>query len=242
MAEADLHGRAFHDYHRGRFVAPFEYLRDDGDVSEYDIAARFAPHDALGPRERWALERVHGRILDVGCGAGRHLLAFAAAGHDAVGVDASPLAVEVTRARGAPAELMRAQALRFPAGAFDCVTFFSNGLSMGATPAGVRAILRELHRVTGADGAIVMENIDVTRARTERDRAYVAANRAAGRPAGEMRLRCRYREISGSEFRWLLLEPGELDAHLAATGWRVAEREEFPGGHYCARIVKHGLR
>ena len=41
-----------------------------------------------------------GRLLDVGCGPGWALETFRQAGFDAVGVDASPVAVDRARSRG----------------------------------------------------------------------------------------------------------------------------------------------
>ncbi len=42
---------------------------------------------------------VTGPVLDVGCGTGEHALLFASYGYDAVGVDASPHAIELARAK-----------------------------------------------------------------------------------------------------------------------------------------------
>ena len=42
-----------------------------------------------------------GRVLDVGCGTGEHALLAASLGHDALGVDRSPRAVERARAKAA---------------------------------------------------------------------------------------------------------------------------------------------
>ncbi len=42
---------------------------------------------------------VSGPVLDVGCGTGEHALLFASYGYDAVGVDASPRAIELARAK-----------------------------------------------------------------------------------------------------------------------------------------------
>ncbi|MFQ5840566.1 MAG: class I SAM-dependent methyltransferase [Candidatus Methylomirabilales bacterium] len=53
---------------------------------------------------RLRCERGEGRVLDIGCGEGRHAICFAEAGHRVVGVDYEPLAIG--RARG------RAEALR----------------------------------------------------------------------------------------------------------------------------------
>jgi SAM-dependent methyltransferase len=46
------------------------------------------------------LTNVGGPVLDVGCGPGRHLHALAARGVFALGVDLSPIAVELARGRG----------------------------------------------------------------------------------------------------------------------------------------------
>jgi SAM-dependent methyltransferase len=49
------------------------------------------------------LSDLRGPVLDVGCGPGRHLHALAARGVFALGVDLSPVAVELARGRGARA-------------------------------------------------------------------------------------------------------------------------------------------
>ncbi|MBI3803174.1 MAG: methyltransferase domain-containing protein [Nitrospirae bacterium] len=47
--------------------------------------------------ERFKKERPSGRILDIGCGEGRHTALFAKAGYRAVGLDYQPLALERAR-------------------------------------------------------------------------------------------------------------------------------------------------
>jgi SAM-dependent methyltransferase len=66
------------------------------------------------------------RVLDLGCGAGRHLRFLAAAGHDAWGVDISPSALSLTRLdRGRPVAprlaLAEMTALPFADACFDAV-------------------------------------------------------------------------------------------------------------------------
>jgi SAM-dependent methyltransferase len=66
-----------------------------------------------------------GRALDIGCGEGRHSVAFARKGFDAVGVDLEPRALALARsaARGARLSFLQANvfALPFLPGAFDVV-------------------------------------------------------------------------------------------------------------------------
>lgn len=61
-----------------------------------------APVDAA---DRALLAHATGPVLDIGCGPGRHVAALVAAGVDALGLDLSPVAVRLARARGAEAIL-----------------------------------------------------------------------------------------------------------------------------------------
>ena len=62
---------------------------------------------------------IQGSVLDVGCGTGEHVLYLAQRGHEAVGVDSAPLAIERARAKAAqrsiPATFAVADALELRA-------------------------------------------------------------------------------------------------------------------------------
>ena len=68
-----------------RGAAPGEVLevveRDDGYVTTGDAARYFAEPDVWPRLDRWACDRAHGRVLDVGAGAGRHALLLQERGH-----------------------------------------------------------------------------------------------------------------------------------------------------------------
>ena len=72
----------------------------EGAKAPWDIGR---PQPALleAARRGW----VHGSVLDVGCGTGEHALYFAAAGHDVVGVDVVPAAIERATAKAAARKL-----------------------------------------------------------------------------------------------------------------------------------------
>jgi len=90
--------------------APFERALEHGsDLWAADAGGRRWPV----PVARWrgdadagdlvALDRIQGPVLDVGCGPGRALAALAARGVAATGIDISPAAVALARARGTTA-------------------------------------------------------------------------------------------------------------------------------------------
>jgi SAM-dependent methyltransferase len=80
--------------------------RDPGTMSprDWDGAYASTPHWDLGrpqPAFRAIANAVRGRVLDVGCGTGEHVLMCAALGLDATGIDvaASPLRAAAAKAR-----------------------------------------------------------------------------------------------------------------------------------------------
>jgi 2-polyprenyl-3-methyl-5-hydroxy-6-metoxy-1,4-benzoquinol methylase len=71
--------------------------RDDGWVN-VDNSDYFS--EPSGPHWDWISTRIVGRVLDVGCGAGRGALAIHGKGLEVVGLDVSPGALEVAKRRG----------------------------------------------------------------------------------------------------------------------------------------------
>ncbi|MBN1550974.1 methyltransferase domain-containing protein, partial [bacterium] len=96
----DAFGHEIHDYHTRK--TGFEIVeRDDGyfDVST-GPAAYFLEYNSWSESERKAMKHAQGHILDIGCGAGRHAIYLQSKGFTVTGIDTSPLAVHVCKARG----------------------------------------------------------------------------------------------------------------------------------------------
>jgi len=96
----DAFGHLLTDLLAGRRVVEV-VERDDGCVFTGEPDYYLAPYRSWWPQERRAMRFVRGRVLDLGCGAGRVGLHLQSRGHEVVGIDVSPLAVEVARRRGA---------------------------------------------------------------------------------------------------------------------------------------------
>jgi SAM-dependent methyltransferase len=82
---------------RGRGATRAVVRLRDGTVHPLALERWLAPADETDER---ILASVEGPVLDVGCGPGRHLHALAKRGVFALGVDLSPIAVDLARGRG----------------------------------------------------------------------------------------------------------------------------------------------
>jgi SAM-dependent methyltransferase len=198
---AVLEGRASHEIME----------RDDGVVYCGDPRDYFAPFRRWPAVERRAMRFVRGRVLDVGCGAGRVSLHLQARGHAIVAIDESPLAVDVARRRGVrDARVLALADVDASLGVFDTVLVARNNLGLAGEERRARALLRRLAAVTTARGRIVTDSVHPDR--VEQDL------RVAGRAP---RIRVRWRAYASPWFRYLMLEPEELERFTAGAGWRV---------------------
>lgn len=91
----DAFGHEIYDYFNGK--GGYEIIeRDDGYFSPSPgPEPYFREYEEWPEAEKEAMKHVTGRVLDVGCGAGRHSLYLQAQGLDVVGIDNSPLAIKV---------------------------------------------------------------------------------------------------------------------------------------------------
>ena len=93
----DAFGQGLMAHHRGDDVHEI-IERDDGFIqTSAGSAAYFSEPETWFPHALKALELAKGRVLDVGVGAGRHALYLQSKGLEVVGIDNSPLAIEVAK-------------------------------------------------------------------------------------------------------------------------------------------------
>ncbi len=174
--------------------------------------------------EKQALKYARGRVLDIGCGAGRHALVLQRRGLRVTAVDRSPRMIALARTRGVKnARVVDACGkLPFRASEFDTVVLFGNNLAICGTPAKFRRMLRELHRVTSKQARI----LGTTRMPNTTDpihRRYLTQNVKRGRAVGQIRLRLAMDDRRGPWFDLLLLSPTDLVQLAAKEGWELAQ-------------------
>ncbi|MCK5598301.1 class I SAM-dependent methyltransferase [bacterium] len=128
----------------------------------------FGPTTYFSERNDWseinrkAIDNAHGRVLDIGCGAGRFSLDLQQNGHEVVGVDNSPLAVKVCRERGLKdIREISVYDMGDSLGVFDTVIMMGNNLSLLASPEKGRELLEKLAKITSEEALIIGESNNV---------------------------------------------------------------------------------
>ena len=233
MAEAtDAFGRALADWARGG-TDPEILERDDGHT---EVGAGHELYVA-GPEcwpgaERRSLRYARGRVIDLGCGAGRVALHLQRRGLDVVAADASPLAVRTTRARGVrEVRRLSAGGLTDELASFDTVVLFGNNFGLFGTPGSLRRTLAVWARRARPGTRILAESTSPFGGGVPALSAeYIRRNRRRDKMAGQIRLRVHYRRWTGPWFGWLFVSPAQMRKLLRGTGWRPMRLEEGDRG------------
>jgi SAM-dependent methyltransferase len=201
-----------------------EYLtlyghRDDDEAREaVDLVVA---HAGVGPGEP---------VLDLACGAGRHVARLREAGLRAFGLDLSAVLLRVTRAQGLPCVRADMRALPFAPGSLGMVTSFFTSFGYFDDPDDDGRVLAEVARVLRPGGVLAVDylNADAVRAdlrpRTEEDaagrRVVQTRTLADGGTVVEKRIEIHEGEGAPRTFleRVRLYDADELRALLAAHG------------------------
>ncbi len=224
------------NYHRGTGQQPCIIERDDGFRTTEDLGPYFAEASDWSPQEEDALRRVGRRVLDIGCGPGRHLLEIQK-GRLAVGLDISTRILEVCRERGGRLlVLASAERLPFRDSVFDTVLTMSNGLGISGGIDATKRMLWDIGRVIGREGDFISHTMDPTNADSGIQEDYRLRNVAEGRPGGLLRIRILYGDMVGPWFELLVLGPAEVESILGEVSFELLQSIEWEGSMiYIAR-------
>lgn len=228
--EQDAFGRLLVDLAAGQRVVEV-VERDDGCVFAGDARYYLAPFRRWWPQERRAMRFVRGRVLDLGCGAGRVGLHLQSRGLEVVGFDVSPLAVAVARRRGIVDARVGTVATAAKRGElFDTILLLGNNLGLLAGEVQGRRMLRRLSRLATEQGRILAGSYDPYDGASELARRYHERNRKRGKLGGVERLRVRYRQYATPWYDVLFASRDEVTQLAVGTGWSVARFiEDGPG-------------
>jgi len=231
----DVFGKVLLGYWEGDHKTPHFIRRDDGFWDETPTNHYFKT--ALSPSERLILKYAHGKILDVGCGAGRALLYFQKKNLEVYGIDSSPLAVQVCKERGLRAEVKDVFTMKRP-NTFDTVVLFGNNIGIGGDLRGVQKLLKKLYSLSKKGGHLLLTSIDVSKTKNPGHLAYHRLNLKKKKYVGEVKIRVEYKNQLSPYFKWIHLNPDTLQALAEKAKWKVVYLKTSKDGQYSAVLEK----
>jgi SAM-dependent methyltransferase len=161
-------------------------------------------------------------VLDIGAGAGRHSLYLQRLGYIVHSIDISPLAVEVMLQRGIRnAYKMDLHKLNYPNNFFDTYLMMFNNFGLAGTMKETKKLLNKLNRMASPKGRIITSIRNPYWTENPNYLAYQKRNEEKGRPAGQLKLRLKYKEEISDWFDLLIVSPGELMDLIKGTGWAI---------------------
>ena len=171
----------------------------DGTAVPFPLERYLGPADAT---DEQVVDRVRGPVLDVGCGPGRHLHALAARGVFALGVDLSPVAVELAVGGGGRAIVGDIFDELPGGGSWRSALLLDGNIGIGGSP--VR-LLGRIGALVDAGGDLFVE-LDPPGTRTCSTHARLEAD-----------------GVASAWFRWARVAVPEIGPIARAGGFRAAE-------------------
>lgn len=241
---ADAYGAGLWDYFKTKEDKREIVERDDrfidGTRSGYGGSVYFSEYKDWAPVEKKAIKYAHGRVLDVGCGAGRHALYLQEKGLDVTGIDSSPLAIKICKLRG----LKKARVLsfdrisKFKINSFDSILLLGNNFGLFGGFRKAKLLLGKLAKITSASATIISSTTDPYQTKNPIHRRYQKFNRRRGRMPGQLRIRIRHGDLIGPWFDYLLASKKEVKQIVDGTGWKISRFIESTGPAYAVVIEK----
>lgn len=215
-------------YHSKEEMAEIIEREDDFIALGSDPSQYLSEYKRWSPAEKQAIRHARGRVLDIGCGAGRHALHLQEKELEVTGIDTSPGAIKVCKMRGVKKAMLRPieEISKFRPSSFDTVLMMGNNFGLVGDHAKAGRVLRDLARITSEDGRIIAATLNPYGTRNPEHLRYHKFNKSRGRWPGQITIRVRFGSLIGAWFDYLFVSPKEMESLLEGTGWSV---EKFIG-------------
>ncbi len=156
-----------------------------------------------------------------------------------LGIDNSPLAIEVSKLRGLKkARVMSIEDIKFKSGSFDTIVMMGNNFGLFGSYEKARKLLEKFHEMTSRNARLVAETVDPYKTDNPDHLRYHRHNKERGRMGGQVRIRIRFRKYVSRWFDYLLVSKEEMKKILRGTGWEINQFIDSDNAQYIAIIER----
>ncbi len=205
---------------------------------EMDPALFFRRVGEMPSVELKALALCSGKIMDVGAGAGCHVLELQDRGFSVTSVEKSELAAGVMRLRGVK-EVICDDIFHISSGTYDTILMLMNGSGIAGTLEGLRKLLDHLRGLLAPGGQILMDSSDISYLFTEED-GSLWVDLSNDNYYGEMIYEVTYGSVRSDKFFWLFVDFDTLCDVASSRGFHCTLQAEGDNGEYLARLQLAG--
>ena len=229
----DIFGLALYSYWKGNHKTKYKIINDVSHIESDSLQRYFITYNKFPLIEKKALKHAKGKILDVGCGAGRHIIYFQNKKFDIIGVDSSKLAVKVCKERGCRNVIVsNILNLKLKNKSFDTILLFGNNIGIGGNLNGIKKLLKKLRSLAKKDGLLLLSSFDVKATKDKKYFSYHKRNLELGRHIGQLKLRLGYKNKFSDWFNWIHIEPHTLKKIASECKWKSERTYKGKNGRY----------
>lgn len=168
---------------------------------EIPVPYLFRTQEELPEKEKIALSKVRGRILDVGAGSGAHSLILQQANQNVVAIDISIKCCEAMKLQGIKHVVCEDFFNYQDSEKFDTILLLMNGFGIAGTLDNLENLLKQCKSLLKPGGIIIGESADILYLFEEEDGSCsIDIN---SNYYGEMSYRMNYKNEVGNWFPWL---------------------------------------
>ncbi|RMB57574.1 class I SAM-dependent methyltransferase [Dokdonia sinensis] len=202
MDNIDIFGRALQDYHEDYYSEDIVVHSSIAEDDVIPIPYLFREFEEMPVIEQKALELCKGKTLDIGFGAGSHLMWLQDNDIDASGIDISEGAVTLSRKRTLK-NTHHAHLLEYQ-GTYDTLLLLMNGTGIFEKVSKVDEYLKHLKSLLAEGGQILIDGSDIKYMYEDEDGGlWIDTHRDY---YGEVTYAMSYKGQRGATFDWLYLD------------------------------------
>lgn len=224
----DAFGCALKDNYLSQKSVSYIIERDDGYIECRPADIYFSKEEEWPVMEKTVLNYSQHKILDVGCGAGRHSLYLQEKGHDITGIDISEGAIFVCKKRGVN-KVIKTSILNLKQEIaleekFQSVLLLGNNFGIGGSILGTKSVLKLIDDITTPDANIITSFRCPEGTKNKIHIEYHNRNIELFKAIGQLLIRIRYLKYKSAWFELYCPTSPEFNDIIKNSNW-IVEKE-----------------
>lgn len=225
----DILGQAIHDHYHQQQEHQLWINNQYGPREEMPVEAYFREEDDMPDIEWLALNECRGDILDIGAGAGAHVLILQERGFDVTALDISNMASTVMKARGVH-KVITTNIFEYQDQQYDTLLLLMNGIGLTGTLLQLKIFLKHTKQLLKPGGQLLFDSSDI---------AYLYEGKLPenGPYYGEIQYQYQYNQQKTDWFPWLYIDEQTLTKIAEEMGYNMEVLLEDEFKQYLVRLT-----